>query len=291
MFDSPYGITNEEWDVQLTLDDLVTQAKQIDAATNNPSMVWLIWHKPTDSHLIKEAMTNRNYKELQNIFWYKTKQYSSTQVSSYTNAVEMATVGFLPCREKVTWNVNLNPRQRHNFIEIPAVTTHAKHADGTIINPCEKPPELTRWFVSNHAIPGSHVLVIGGGAGGDVIGAALAGMNVVCVEKDERQFLALQKTLIQFVDSRKPPSDNPRPSKTEKSSLSSANSQPSDNQASSHGSDGEEDTCLGCNKQLFVDDREWCCVCEQEDEVWHLSCLIFYEEKYYCQEHDPRDPK
>ena len=55
-----------------------------------------------------------------------------------------------------------------------------------------------------HAIPGIQLRpFIGGGAGGDFIGAGAAqeAMNVVCVEKDKRQFLALLKTLIQFADS------------------------------------------------------------------------------------------
>lgn len=85
--------------------------------------------------------------------------------------------------------------------------TYAKHTDGTIINPCEKPPELARWFVSTikPRDPWKLRPLIGGGAGGDFIGAAQVAMNVVCVEKDERQFLALLKTLIQFADSQKRP--------------------------------------------------------------------------------------
>jgi hypothetical protein len=51
-------------------------------------------------------------------------------------------------------------------------------------------------MLSKHCMPGTNVLMIGSGSGGDVYGATLAGCNVVAVERDLEQFTAIQRVLI-----------------------------------------------------------------------------------------------
>ena len=70
--------------------------------------------------------------------------------------------------------------------------------DHKVANLHEKPPENMRVLMANHSSPGNWVLVLGAGAGGEVLGAINAGLNVDAIERDARQFEGLRARLTQM---------------------------------------------------------------------------------------------
>lgn len=204
-FDAPYGLLHEEhqWDQQITVIDGTNILKQFLASQNSEKCVMFWWHKPRDSQIVQDIFTSGAYQEAQHLFWYKPSHYTQTPVSSYTSTVEMGTIAFTPSRQQSSWNMPHNPRSRHNHLQIPALTRYARDANMIVINPCQKPPELSKTIISNHVPPGENVLVVGGGACGDIIGALQAGVNVVSVERDERQFLEMEKILLDAITEEK----------------------------------------------------------------------------------------
>ena len=200
IFDSPYGVLDEDWDEQMTADDIETLLKQVDCVNASANYVFSVWHKPEDAKMWSHVLVERGFKNLSHFFWHKTAHYTPQNVRSYTNSVEMGTLAVAGNVQRVGWNMDKDPRKRHNFIEHPPVTKCHVDADNAIINPCQKPPAVNQWLISNHCGTGSTVLNIGSGAGGEVFGALIAGCNVVGVEKDERQFRALQSVIVNVAD-------------------------------------------------------------------------------------------
>ncbi len=186
--DAPFGYDLFPHDQQISVTTLTEQSKQFDAINTKSNHVWIVIHKVDDTHIVREAMVERNYKNIQQIYWYKRNQYCEGPVHRLTPAVDVMTFGCHPNAESITWNVSDNPRERHNFIDIPSVLTLAKDSSGNIINVTEKPPELAAFLCGMFCQKGSTILVIGTGAGGCVKGMLQAGFNVVGVENDEKQF-------------------------------------------------------------------------------------------------------
>ena len=199
-FDAPYDeLKTVDWEYQLTVELLVNVLKQFNAIHMGQWQICTVMHKPRDTDIVMTAMEKMGYCQMIQIYWYKGPDHQTkTPQSSYTSSVEMGTVGFLPDRSKCKWNMGPDPRNRHNHFEHKGVTKYLKYEDGSIINPCQKPPALLRWLCSNHLHAGSTVLVIGAGSGADVIGATQACCNVVTVERDPKQFAVLQTTLVKY---------------------------------------------------------------------------------------------
>lgn len=135
-----------------------------------------------------EAMRDRNYKNMTQVYWRQTDQYTEGPVNRLTNSIQMITVGFFPSSDAIHWNVSPDPRKRTNVIDLPTVSTLAKDIGGNIINVTEKPPELIQWLLGMWCKKGSNVLMVGTGAGGCLKGALASGYNVVGVENDEKQY-------------------------------------------------------------------------------------------------------
>jgi hypothetical protein len=197
VFDSPYAKTQETWDVLVSNNKMSQILKQMQASQNATEYVVLIWHDATQCMNIHEVLYAHAFKELSNFYWVKENHHTPTPLS-YTNVVEQATLGYYPHRAKCGNNMDMNPRLRGNVADMPAVTRYHKDSTGVTINPCQKPPALFQEFCHRHCPPGSTVLVIGAGAGGEVIGGILAGCNVVAVELDKRQYDGLQKILLDY---------------------------------------------------------------------------------------------
>ena len=187
--DAPFGFGLFPHDDQISVHTLTEQSKQFDAINTKGNHAWIVIHKNDDTHIVKEAMTERNYQNLQQVFWYKPGHYVEGPVHRLTPAVsDVVTIGFLPSAADIIWNVSDNPRERHNFISIPSVLSLAKDSSGNIINETEKPPALAAFLCGMFCQKGSTILVIGTGAGGCVKGMLEAGFNVIGVENDEKQY-------------------------------------------------------------------------------------------------------
>ena len=133
---------------------------------------------------------------MQHLFWYKgSKHTAPAQVRSYVSTVEMMTIGFFPNKASAGWSVDVDPRKRHNFIQQAGPRVYVKTTSGEVLNQAQKPRFLMNKMVSEHVPLGGNVLVVGAGAGGDVMGALDAGCNVVAVESNALQYSYLQATL------------------------------------------------------------------------------------------------
>jgi hypothetical protein len=198
VFDMPQGFTQEVWDVLLSNKKFNRVLKQIMASQSANECVILIWHAPTETGNVQEVLKENGYQDFMNYYWVRPDHHSPTPASTYTTAMEQATIGYFPCRSKCFSNMNQDPRLRSNVAYAPAVTNYHKDQDGKVVNPCQKPSVLFRDFCQRHCPPGSNVLVVGGGALGDVIGGVEAGCNVVAVDSDARQFMCMQKIIVDF---------------------------------------------------------------------------------------------
>ena len=140
-----------------------------------------------------DALADRNITHVEHLYWHKTGLVNmASPTNRFCKSIEMATVGYYPNINAVPWNVDPNSKNRHNFIECKAVTKLAKnmYTDGkTPINVTEKPPELAQWILSKICRPRSTVLVIGAGAGDDIMGAIRGKMNSLQWRKIENNLM------------------------------------------------------------------------------------------------------
>jgi hypothetical protein len=197
--DTPFGYNLFPFDEQITVQWLATQSKQFDAINTKGNHVWIVIHKIEDTNIVIEAMTDRNYKNIQHFFWHKPNHYVEGPMHRFTPVIEKLSIGFIPDSQSVHWNVSPDPRERPNFVSFPSVASLAKDTAGNIINPTEKPPDLAAHILSIFCKPGGTVLIVGTGAGGCVKGALKAGLNVVGVESDEKQFHQLYSEMNAWV--------------------------------------------------------------------------------------------
>jgi hypothetical protein len=123
------------------------------------------------------------------IYWVKDWMTRVGNIKEYTFNVETGLMAFNPSRAASKWNVQMkNPRDRYNSFVIPPVFKKATHRDGKIVNPAQKPQALLKAMLDRHMSPGSTVLVLTAGAGGEILGALSHGCNVVACESDEVQY-------------------------------------------------------------------------------------------------------
>ena len=194
-FDLPHDVLDEPWERQITVGELKRTYSQFLASTTSEKHVVMYMHKPTDSAIVAEGMSQSNLTQCHNFFWYKTHHQTPTSPNLMVNAVEMGTIGYFPNANNVQNFLSKDPHLRHNFISLPHLTKYATYDGGTKVNASEKPPGLMSWLCKNYAAPGSTVLILGAGAGGDVLGAIEARCNVVAVERDIKQFNQLKSIL------------------------------------------------------------------------------------------------
>ena len=133
IFDTPYGVTEEDWDIPLTMADLDRICKQICAAQQTDYYPFFLFHNPIHSHLVKTALEQNGFSEVQHFFWHKSNHSSQTPVSSYTNSVEMGSIGFYGGKVKCRWKISTDPHKRHNFIDVESVKACTK-INGEIVN-------------------------------------------------------------------------------------------------------------------------------------------------------------
>lgn len=227
--DSPFGFELFPHDQQITTQSLTNQSKQFDAMNTLSNHVWIVVHKIEDTIIVKDAMENRGYKNLQQVYWHKPNHYVAGPVNRLTPVVEIVTIGFNPDSSAMHWNVSEDPRLRPNFFSCPSVASLARDSNGNVINVTEKPPQLAEFLLGMFCKKGANVLIIGTGAGGDVKGALKAGFNVIGVENDEKQYQQLQSEMNAWVARLNKEKDalKPKETKVKNPPQPSANTKPS----------------------------------------------------------------
>ena len=106
----------------------------------------------------------------------------------YVFAYEQMVVGFKGGDRACPFNGPKDSLFKHNVLMGPVQSRRCRDSDGEVVNPYEKPPWLAYHFTNTHTSPNDQVLVLGAGAGGEVVGALGAGRNVVAIEADQKQF-------------------------------------------------------------------------------------------------------
>jgi hypothetical protein len=182
--DTPYGVTDEEWDKAWTRADLLLILKQFVASNKAQEWAVFFWHTPQQTAMFLEVLTEMGYTEATHLCWHKTDHTGQNAVAMHTSSWEMGTLAFFGGRQKNSINLSRDPRYRHNHIEHATVSKKFKDVNGVVANPCQKPEGVAQWIIGSVCMPGSTVLVVGPGAGGgEVVGSVLSGCHVVAVEK------------------------------------------------------------------------------------------------------------
>jgi DNA-directed RNA polymerase subunit RPC12/RpoP len=238
-------------------------------------------HKMEDTHLVLTALKERSYKQMEHFVWYKPGQTEVGPAKKYTNAIEVGTLGFYKDRSQVLWNASEDPTLRHNYISVPSIRQPTKDSEGNVINPTEKPPEVAGWLLKNHCPPGSTCMVIGAGAGGDVIGGACNGINVIGVEVDLRMYKSLvarlEKTVAQQtaeLEAEKSKQATSSTSSRAKSGGKSGGLMTAQDFSPSKGSNRLPE-CPECGDEVSADldaDIYYCHQCDDK-RVFHPNCL------------------
>lgn len=297
-FDTPYDmLASEDWEHQITSIELQTIINQVSVSQmplNHPNTA-IFWHKPEDTNIVMDAFRATKYQEMTHFFWHKTGHTSAAQARDYVRSVEMATIGFYPNRRACYVNHPNNPRDRHNFIELPHVTHFAKDADNKKINPAEKPSALAQHFCEHHIPAGGTILIVGAGAGGSVFGALKSGVNVVALENDEFQFKIFSSTYLAKEQAER---DRIQAAEAEQEELKGTEVS-GDDEVRKGSADENDDpanslqnkTCDSCGKPLQPDDVEvgaQCNMCEGIKGTMCEECRVpdpVEEDQWLCQYH------
>jgi len=307
VWDMPWGTLFDKtrnpdvaWDVQVKPDTLFNILKQVDAANSAPAYKIAIWHKSYDTSMVEDEMRRKGFKSLSQLYWIKENHSTPTPVNSYTQAVEMCTIGCYPNANECKWSMNTNPVLRGNYFVMPAITSYLRDSKGHQCNPCQKPLPLNKRLTCQHCPPGDRVLVIGAGAGGEVLGAASAGRHVTAVESDERQFNLLKMHMFDLQQQQQKELEAKIVDLDSSAAITGAS-------GGSGGGDGEEvpetqedkiakiPKCVECDAALHAVNDVWhqCPNCSSGKVVCDQlgKCCEEVDGKIYCASHAPKKPE
>ena len=195
----PFGLGLADWDVLLTDEQLAVFFKQlavINTSTSTVMALAMVVHW-TDAPRVKIAMEANGYNDVHPVYVYKPSQ-NQKGMECYIFAVEVVLVGYMADRRsRKLFFRDPNPVRRHNLKFSHNVGTKATvPGSSEVVNTTQKHPDLAEQLARDLCPVGSSVLVLGSGSGSDVIGFARAGLRVVAVESDKKQFLACQARLV-----------------------------------------------------------------------------------------------
>jgi hypothetical protein len=303
--DSPYGITDAPWDKCWDKKKLDKIMKQFGATQTSEYCVACIWHNPLQLTDFTDTLADNDYGSPVCYYWHKSGHHTPTPVSSYTSSVEQAIIAFKPNRNSCPFNASKNPRKRHNFIECSGVTKYELDGNGNAINKCQKPPDLSRQIALTHCVPGEWALNVGPGSGGCLQGLVQAGVNVVAIESDVKQFELLQGTVwkwkengtfvapvysedIDYDEKQGEEEEEDKLPSTPASNLSTTSANESQHSNPSAPMGGDEPVgiqCAGCGE--LIPDPETAVTCESgscgDQEFYHPKCTAFVDGMRKCQ--------
>jgi hypothetical protein len=197
--DLPYGVTDEKWDMVPTKEWLTKVLNQISAVNKTGEAYTAFWWcHYKHMGMISEVLALNQHSSIVPYFWHKTGFNVVGYHQAYLSSVETAIVSFYGGIHKAPkGNMPVNPTLRHNFSDGPHVTKkRISNKDHKVLNETEKPHWFMKAFGRRHWLPTSTIVVIGAGAGGDLLGLIEAGLNVIGIEPDPRQFFELQAAVL-----------------------------------------------------------------------------------------------
>jgi hypothetical protein len=151
----------------------------------------------SDAGRVAQVMEKYNYSNVEPFFCYKPQQnYKGVHINILS--VDTMLVGYgggrTNCRLQFPEAMR-TPRERHNHFLVGNVTKKLVDASDSEVNPCQKNPSIAYRIARRFMVSGDKALVIGAGTGSEVIGFAAAGHEVVAVEKDAAQVIAMRSRL------------------------------------------------------------------------------------------------
>ena len=195
-WDMPYGLNLAPWDVLLSDEELEAffdQLAVINRARNHCLVLGAPWF---EGGRLRNAMVTKGYLDTHVLSVIKPMQ--NTTGLSWINATEFLFVGYKGGVKECKLSFkDMHPLRRHNVLVGHQVGTKLLHV-GTEdeVNPTQKNPNIATTLGQIMCPPGGHALVIGAGSGSAVVGLARAGVNVVGIERDPRQFRAVADRVI-----------------------------------------------------------------------------------------------
>ena len=130
LFDLPFGLGKDEWDVGLTDDQLSELLTAVDYV-NSSSLTsnWLLIFKVALGEMavqVKTALLNHNYKQVEFGVWCRENSLNSGG-TRLTSAVEQLVLGWKQGAQNAYWNYPSDPTLHSNAFHFPALTGLSPH--------------------------------------------------------------------------------------------------------------------------------------------------------------------
>jgi hypothetical protein len=185
-------IPNCEWDAKLFDHDEWRSILQ-DLRHLSGGIGWAIaiYLMPEMYSLIFNVLKECAFVGITPFYWIKTDTNHNGAPSQFLNAVQMLVVASSSSEHlKLQKGFPVNPHHRLNSRFAHGVRTPYKHSrTGQVLNPTEKPGEIAEFFCNMYlrGLRTQRAIVLGSGAGGDVMGVLRAGYNVIYIDSDKDQ--------------------------------------------------------------------------------------------------------
>jgi hypothetical protein len=204
--DLPYGLGHADWDEEVLSPEDISLVLRgfINVNTSNFYAV-MMWCHPKQVGDIIAAMKLQNFSCVQTIYWHKVDSTAAVPPHLFVQTVETGVIGYHTTHNQFStvMNMPMTLLDRHNIIIGPGQRSYDRSTKGKVINICQKPPYLSEKIASMFCLPGSKVLVLGSGSGGDVKGLMNCHLDVIAVEQQQEQVSAMMGKLRTY----KPKSD------------------------------------------------------------------------------------
>lgn len=202
IFDTPYGLKQAPWDQERPSDeDLEIMLQQVAAVNSSECTTVCLWTHEDHIGAYKKVLAKTAFSsDICIVAWYKKDQNVEGSSTRFTHAVEHFVVGrrLASDSSKNVTNLSKNPVERHNMITGPTKSKYLLDDQGKKVNIHEKPGYLASWMAQRFCRPGDWAIVIGAGAGGDVLGLIDSDINVVAIERDAVQIPHLTARLTTY---------------------------------------------------------------------------------------------
>jgi len=190
-WDLPFGLGLADWDQKaLTPEDFSNLFNQLAIVNTAPDHVIVLLCHYKETSVTVEAMTAAGYQNIHPVYHYKPAQ--NGEGMNFIFAVECSLIGYKRSQAQCKLRfAEMNPVFRHNLLFSPNVRAKAVvpgESDQEPVNTTQKHPLIASQVAAICCQPGDTALVLGFGSGSEVLGMAHAGINVVGIEKDPRQF-------------------------------------------------------------------------------------------------------
>jgi hypothetical protein len=202
IWDTPYGLGVASWDaLVLAAEELGVVLDQVNAVNAAECVTVALWATSDQLGPYKEVLAASNYSsDIAVVVWYKSDQNYEGPNDRFVNSTEYLLIGRRKSKDasKNHTFLSKNPLERHNVIEGPTKRNYLLNAKGEKVNIHEKPSYLSEWLCRRFCRATDWALVIGAGAGGEVLGCIDYGINVCAIERDPVQVKELETRLATF---------------------------------------------------------------------------------------------